>query len=124
MLNPTHLYIYILLLVLFNPIFQKKKNKQTKNKKTPKNKDTEHSYFKGTLSSLLNCMLDAFCVLSVLTCLRACVLTCLRVHVLSMLACFMFLRAHMSYILAVLKYLACLRASLASFVLFSLHLKS
>ena len=72
------------------------------------------------------------CVLTCLVCYRASTLACLlawctymlgvspctrgwRVHVLtcyvfSMLACFVFLRAHMFYMLAVLKYLTCLRA--------------
>ena len=35
---------------------------------------------------------------------------CLGAHLFSMLACFMSLRAHISYKLAVLKYLTCLRA--------------
>ena len=37
-------------------------------------------------------------------------LACLRVRFLSMFACFMSLRAHMSYMLGVLKYLTYLRA--------------
>ena len=45
-------------------------------------------------------------------------------YVFSMLACFVSLCAHMFYMLAVLKDLTCLCASLALFVLFSLHLKS
>ena len=36
-------------------------------------------------------------------------LVCLRVRLLSMFACFMSLRVHMSYRLAVLKYPTCLR---------------
>ena len=48
-----------------------------------------------------------------LACLRALVFgvfTCLRVYVFSMFACFVSLCAHMFYMLAVLKYLTCLRA--------------
>ena len=41
------------------------------------------------------------------SCWRVHVLTC---YVFSMLACFVFLRAHMFYMLAVFKYLTCLRA--------------
>ena len=39
-----------------------------------------------------------------------CVPACLGARVFSMFACFMSLRAHKSYMLAVLKYLTCLRA--------------
>ena len=39
-----------------------------------------------------------------------CVPACLGVRVFSMLSCFMSLRTHISYMLAVLKYLTCLRA--------------
>ena len=61
-----------------------------------------------------------YCVLSMSACLGAwcayllAFLACLRVHVLTS---FMFLRAHMSYMLAVLRYFTCLRASLTSSVL-------
>ena len=41
---------------------------------------------------------------------RACVLTSTRTYMLKMLACLMSLRAHMSYMLAVLKYFMCLCA--------------
>ena len=56
------------------------------------------------------------CVLGMPTCfacLRALVfgvITCLHAYVFSMLACFVSLCAHMFYMLAVLKYLTCLRA--------------
>ena len=54
------------------------------------------------------------CMLQVsFMCSRAYMLSvpaCLGARVFSMLACFMPLRAHISYKLAVLKYLTCLRA--------------
>ena len=64
------------------------------------------------------CVLTCWCagvlgVLTCLVCLRALafgVFTCLRVYVFSVRACFMSLRAVMSYMLAVFKYLTCLRA--------------
>ena len=67
-------------------------------------------------TSVLTCSHDCFLgVLTYMTQFCAFVFgmfTCLRVYVLSMHALFVFLRAHMVYMLAVLKYLTCLHASL------------
>ena len=55
---------------------------------------------------------NALGVLTCLACLRALafsVFMCLGLDAFSMLACFISLRAHMSHMLAVLKYLTCLR---------------
>ena len=64
---------------------------------------------------LLYCILGVLaclqiCVLHVLACLNLLVSACLDARVFSMRACFMSLRDHISYMLAVLKYLPCLRA--------------
>ena len=66
------------------------------------------------------------CVLRYLRIWRACGLTCLRVRVFSMRACFMSLRAHMSYILFCSNILCAyvLVCLLSLFVLIILHLKS
>ena len=57
-------------------------------------------------------------VLACLVCLRAGILTVL---VLSMLACFMSLRAHMSYMFAVLKYLTYLNACVLGILVFLIY---
>ena len=62
--------------------------------------------------ALHTCMLCILCAY-VLGCLTACmfvVLTYLCGHVFGMLTCFVFLHAHMSYMLDVVKYLSYLRA--------------
>ena len=64
--------------------------------------------FRRSLSNHELCVLACSCAWHALvpSCLSACVLS---VRLLSMLACFIYLRVHMSYRLAVLKYLTCLR---------------
>ena len=53
-----------------------------------------------------------------LPCSRVYVLSLLRSHVLSMLASFVYLHAHMSYMLAVFKYLTCLSPCVPVILLF------
>ena len=50
------------------------------------------------------------CMLGIFTCTRVWCINMLHVCLSKMLACFVFLCAHMFYMLAVLKYLTCLRA--------------
>ena len=65
----------------------------------------------SVLSCLRACMLILLSCLACLSAWRPCVLAYSRVRVLSRLDCFMSLRAYMSYMLSVLKYLKCLRGT-------------